>query len=46
MAGVHLKMCNLNQQFLKQAYFRHATQYKIAILIFNLVPYLVLKVMS
>ena len=46
VAGVHARMFDLDQQFLMQAYFRYVAQYKIAILIFNLVPYLALKVMS
>ena len=43
---MHGKMFNLEETFLCQAYFTYLGQYKIAIIVFNIVPYFALKIMS
>ncbi|MCK5492364.1 MAG: hypothetical protein KAJ14_04555 [Candidatus Omnitrophica bacterium] len=44
-ARLHGKMFNLDENFLSQAYFQYLGQYKIAIIVFNIVPYFALKIM-
>lgn len=44
--SLHAKMFGLPEVDLDKAYFNYLANYKIAILIFNLVPYLALKLMS
>lgn len=46
IAGLHSRLFGLNPAELPAAYFQYLGNYKIAIFIFNLVPYLALKVMS
>jgi len=43
---LHGKMFNLDETYLSQAYFQYLGQYKIAIIVFNLVPYFALKIMG
>ncbi|MEN8727560.1 MAG: DUF6868 family protein [Sulfurovum sp.] len=43
---IHSKMFGLDDTHLSRAYFQYLAQYKIAIFIFNLVPYIALKIMS
>ena len=43
---LHGKMFNLDEKFVEQAYFQYLGQYKIAIIVFNIVPYFALKIMS
>ncbi|MFC1807105.1 DUF6868 family protein [Candidatus Omnitrophota bacterium] len=45
-ARFHGKMFNLDEKFLSQAYFQYLGQYKIAIIVLNIVPYFALKIMS
>ena len=42
--GIHSKMFGLNEEQLTAAYFQYVANYKIAILVFNLVPYLALVI--
>ncbi|MFC1593965.1 DUF6868 family protein [Candidatus Omnitrophota bacterium] len=42
----HGKMFNLDEKSLSQAYFQYLGQYKIAIIVFNIVPYFALKAMG
>lgn len=42
--AIHSKLLNLNANDLNKAYFQFLAQYKILILIFNLVPYVALKI--
>tara|TARA_B100002003_G_scaffold78069_1_gene73067 strand:- start:284 stop:469 length:186 start_codon:yes stop_codon:yes gene_type:complete len=42
--GMHTRMFGLSEEDLSRAYFQYVAQYKIAILVFNLVPYLALVV--
>jgi hypothetical protein len=46
VSRIHAKMFNLDEQYLSQAYFQFLAQYKIAIIVFNIVPYFVLKFMG
>ncbi len=43
---IHGKMFNLDEKYTSQAYFQYLGQYKIAIIVFNIVPYFALKVMG
>lgn len=43
---IHSEMFGLDDTHLSRAYFQYLAQYKIAIFIFNLVPYIALKIMS
>jgi len=46
ISAVHSKMFGINQAKLPSIYMQYLGNYKIAILIFNLVPYISLKVMN
>ena len=43
---IHGKMFNLDEQYLSQAYFQYLAQYKIAIIVFNIVPYFALRIVG
>jgi hypothetical protein len=43
---LHAKMFGLSEDDLSRAYFQYLAQYKIAILVFNLVPYLALRIVG
>jgi len=43
---IHSKLFKLDQSSLPAIYFQYLAGYKIAILIFNLVPYIALKVIN
>lgn len=42
---IHSKIFNLDERELSRAYFQFLGQYKTATIMFNIVPYLVLRVM-
>ena len=42
----HAKLFGLDEKFISQAYFQYLGQYKIAVIVFNIVPYFALKVMG
>lgn len=44
ISKLHGKMFMLSEEDLSRAYFQYLAQYKIAIFIFNLVPYFALKI--
>jgi uncharacterized membrane protein len=44
-AGIHARLFGLNPAELPRMYFQYLANYKIAILVFNLVPYIALKLM-
>jgi len=46
MTKLHRKMFGLDTADLSRAYFQYIAQYKIAIFVFNLVPYVSLKIMG
>jgi hypothetical protein len=41
---LHAKMFDMSESDLSRAYFQYLAQYKIAVLVFNLVPYLALRI--
>lgn len=43
---LHAKMFGLSEGDLSRAYFQYLAQYKIAVLVFNLVPYLALRIVG
>lgn len=43
---IHSSLFGLGQAELSRAYFQYLAQYKIAVVVFNLVPYIALKVMA
>ncbi|MBT8138877.1 MAG: hypothetical protein KJP25_03845 [Gammaproteobacteria bacterium] len=44
--GIHSKLFKIPQENLDALYFSYLANYKLAIFIFNLVPYIVLKIMG
>lgn len=46
MISIHGKMFGLDSTDLSRAYFQYIAQYKIAIFVFNLVPYIALKIIE
>lgn len=46
ISQIHAKLFNLNEVDLSRAYFQYLAQYKIAILVLNLVPYIALKIVA
>ena len=46
LTKLHAKMYGLSEADLARAYFQYLAQYKIAIIVLNLVPYLALKIMA
>lgn len=46
MISLHGKMFGLDSVDLSRAYFQYIAQYKIAIIVFNLVPYIALKIIA
>ncbi len=45
ISRIHAKMFNLDESNISRAYFQYLAQYKIAILVFNIVPYFALRIM-
>lgn len=43
---IHIKMFDLDKNYLLQSYFKYLAQYKILIIIFNIVPYFALRLIS
>ena len=43
---IHGKMFNLDEKFISKAYFQYLGNYKIAIIVLNIVPYFALKIMG
>ena len=41
---LHAKMFDMSEGDLSRAYFQYLAQYKIAVLVFNLAPYLALRI--
>jgi len=42
---IHSSLFGLDEKDLGRAYFQYLAQYKIAIIVFNIAPYLALKIM-
>ena len=45
-SGVHARMFGLDEARVRLAYFQFFANYKIAIIVFNLAPYIALRIMS
>ncbi len=43
---IHTRLFGLDEAYWSRAYVQYLSQYKIAIIVFNLVPYIALEVMS
>ena len=43
---IHGKMLDLDAKSLSQAYLQYLSQYKVAMLVFSIVPYIALKIMG
>lgn len=46
ITGIHSKLFGLDKKDLGRAYFQYLAQYKIAIIVLNIAPYIALKVMA
>jgi len=46
VSRIHGKIFNLDEKYLSQAYFQYLAQYKIAIIVFNIVPYFALRIIG
>lgn len=46
ITGIHSKLFGLDEKDLGRAYFQYLAQYKIAILVLNIAPYIALRIMS
>jgi hypothetical protein len=46
ISRIHGKMFGLETADLSRAYFQYIAQYKIAIIVFSLTPYIALKIMA
>ncbi len=46
ISGIHAKMFGLSEESLSASYFQFLAQYKIAIIVFNIAPYVALKFMA
>ena len=44
--GIHARMFGMSEADLPRAYFQYLAQYKIAIFVFNLVPYIALVIIA
>ena len=45
ISGIHKKMFALDEADLAHAYFRYLATYKVLILVFNVIPYIALRIM-
>ena len=43
---IHSRMFELDEPDLKRAYFQYLAQFKIVVLVFNVVPYIALKLIG
>ena len=46
IAKLHARLFGLDEKDLGRAYFQYLAQYKIAIIVLNVAPYLALKIMA
>ena len=44
--GIHSKMFNLDPAMVPKMYFEYLGQYKVLVLVFNVVPYIALRVIG
>ncbi len=43
---IHSKMFSLSEEDLSRAYFQYLAQFKIVVLVFNLIPYIALRIIQ
>lgn len=46
ISKLHARLFGLSEEDLARAYFQYLAQFKIAVIMFNLVPYLALRIMA
>lgn len=46
IGGIHARMFGMDEAALSAAYFRYLATYKLLVLVFNLVPYVALRIVS
>ena len=46
MANIHSRLFGLDEAYLGKAYFQYLGQLKVAIIVFNIAPYIALKIMA
>ncbi|WP_201265605.1 DUF6868 family protein [Mariprofundus sp. EBB-1] len=46
IARMHASMFSMAESDLSQAYFQYLAQFKIAVIVFNIVPYFALRIMT
>ncbi len=46
ISNIHSRLFGLGEQDLGRAYFQYLAQYKIAIIVLNIAPYIALKIMA
>ena len=46
ITGVHSRMFGLDEKDLGRAYFQYLAQYKIAIIVLNIAPYIALRIVA
>ena len=46
VSSIHGRMFGLDQKDLGRAYFQYLAQFKIAVIVFNLTPYLALRIIN
>jgi hypothetical protein len=46
LTGLHSKMFGLSQEDLARAYFQYLAPFKIVVIVFNLAPYIALRLMA
>jgi hypothetical protein len=46
ISNIHSKLFGLDEQDLGRAYFQYLAQYKIAIIVLNIAPYIALKIIA
>ena len=46
ITGVHSRMFGLEEKDLGRAYFQYLAQYKIAIIVLNIAPYIALRIVA
>ena len=46
ISKLHARLFGVEQANISQLYFQHLAQYKIAIIVFNIAPYLALRILA
>ncbi len=45
-SSIHAKLFSLNQEALSRAYFNYLANYKILVIVFNITPYIALRIIN